>query len=124
VSIPLRGLRIGLDVGGTKIAGLALDPDGEIVATARQATGWGDDATVDGIAVVARQLAEQAGAGPDGIRSIGVGIPGLVDADAGRVAFLQALRLDERIEMLPATSPASAVGAALLGPAPEPAPTP
>jgi len=85
VSIPLRGLRIGLDVGGTKIAGLALDPDGEIVATARQATGWGDDAIVDGIATVARQLAAQAGAGPDGIRSIGVGIPGLIDADAGRV---------------------------------------
>lgn len=85
MSIPLRGLRIGLDVGGTKIAGLALDPDGEIVATARQATGWGDDAIVDGIATVARQLAAQAGAGPDGIRSIGVGIPGLIDADAGRV---------------------------------------
>jgi len=84
VSAAGSGLRIGVDVGGTKIAAVALAPDGQIVAQARQATGWGGDAVVHGIATIARQLAEQA-AGFGGIRSIGVGIPGLVDAAAGRV---------------------------------------
>ncbi len=83
--MPVEGVRIGLDVGGTKIAGVALAPDGEIIARTRRATGWGAVAVIRGIAEAAQDLAAQAGAAAGQIRSIGVGIPGLVDADAGRV---------------------------------------
>ncbi|MFD5213342.1 ROK family protein [Microbacterium sp. NPDC058345] len=85
MSTPGSGLRIGLDVGGTKIAGVALTPHGEIVARTRRATGWGGQAVVQGIVTAAQELAAQAGSSAGGIRSVGVGIPGLVDADAGRV---------------------------------------
>jgi glucokinase len=87
---------LGIDVGGTKILGLAVDGGGVVLAEAKLATprvvpseGSGDsggDAVIEAIADVAGQL--RAALGPDAARlsAVGVGVPGLVDDD-GMLSF-------------------------------------
>jgi glucokinase len=70
---------IGIDVGGTKVAGLLVDEDGRIVASEEQATPADDvDATMDTIYRVAATLAD--GAEPT---AVGVGAAGMVEFAAG-----------------------------------------
>ncbi|MEQ8438913.1 MAG: ROK family protein [Ilumatobacter fluminis] len=67
------GLSVGIDVGGTKCLGIALDADGEIVAEERRPTPRGDGS----IPLLIDTLAELADAlGP--YDELGVGVPGLV----------------------------------------------
>jgi predicted NBD/HSP70 family sugar kinase len=89
-----RQIRVGLDVGGTKIDAVAVDPDGEILGRLRRPTGWGEDAVLDNIALAVGALAEQVGISVSDIRSVGVGIPGLVDADSGLVLHAVNLGVD------------------------------
>jgi predicted NBD/HSP70 family sugar kinase len=80
-----RGVRVGLDVGGTKIDAVAVSEDGAIVGRVRRESGWGEHEVVANIVGAVRSLAAEAGLAVDDVESAGVGIPGLVDADAGRV---------------------------------------
>lgn len=74
-------MRIGIDLGGTKIAAVALGPDGRELHRARVTTPRSYAGTLDAIAeLVAR--AESA-AGERG--TVGVGIPGALSAVTGRV---------------------------------------
>jgi fructokinase len=74
-------LRIGIDLGGTKIEGIALDGSTE-VARLRVPTPRDDyQATVDAIASVVNELEARAGARG----SVGVGIPGAPSAATGLV---------------------------------------
>lgn len=84
-------LRAGLDIGGTKILGVVLDGDDGIVASVRVPSGSGPDAVVGSAETVLRSLAAECGIAVDGFASIGVGIPGAVDAASGVVR--QALNL-------------------------------
>jgi glucokinase len=74
------GLLLGIDVGGTKIAGVAVDArSGELLSERRQPV---DDAPLDRQVIgFARGLVESAGG--DRLAAIGVAVPGLVDADSG-----------------------------------------
>lgn len=78
-------LRLGIDLGGTKIAGIALAPDGAVRAEARVATPRtaADPyaATLDAIADVVARLEREAG----GRGTVGVGIPGAVSPATGLV---------------------------------------
>ncbi|HWU29643.1 MAG TPA: ROK family protein [Microbacterium sp.] len=87
-------VRIGLDVGGTKIAGIALDADGVALGSVRIPTGWGGTAVIDGILHAVSALQAQLPAGRL-VTSIGVGIPGLVDAEHGRVLHAVNLGVEE-----------------------------
>ena len=78
-------IRVGLDVGGTKIEAVAVAPDGEILGRLRRPTGWGEDAVVSCIADAVSALAAETGFAVSDIGTAGVGIPGLVDAESGRV---------------------------------------
>lgn len=80
-----RLVSVGLDVGGTKIDAVAVAPDGEIVSRLRRPTGWGDDAVVSSIVDVVGALAVDGGFDPSSVGAVGVGIPGVVDSDTGRV---------------------------------------
>ncbi|MGI0520717.1 ROK family protein [Microbacterium maritypicum] len=80
-----RQIRVGLDVGGTKIDAVAVDPSGHIRGRLRRATGWGDDAVVESIVMAVTALADESGFPLADVGSVGIGIPGLVDAEAGRV---------------------------------------
>ncbi|HUP70044.1 MAG TPA: ROK family protein [Acidimicrobiales bacterium] len=75
-----RSGSIGIDVGGTKCLGVAIDESGSVVAEHRVATPEGGEAVLEAVAGVARAL----GCGTD--VPIGVGMPGLVTAD-GVLAF-------------------------------------
>jgi glucokinase len=74
------GLLLGIDVGGTKIAGVAVDRrSGEILAERRQPVG---DASLESqVTEVARALVDEAGGGRPS--AIGLAVPGLVDAASG-----------------------------------------
>ncbi|WP_334152907.1 ROK family protein [Microbacterium sp.] len=80
-----RQIRVGLDVGGTKIDAVAVSPSGDILGRLRRPTGWGDDAVVESIVLAVGALADETGFEVSDIGSVGIGIPGLVDADTGRV---------------------------------------
>jgi glucokinase len=73
LSVPLVA---GIDVGGTKILGVALDPDDPttVVVEARVPTPDGTAPVLDAMADVVRTLGKD-----QEIRSVGVGIAGLVD---------------------------------------------
>jgi fructokinase len=74
-------LRIGIDLGGTKIEGITLDGSREI-ARLRVATPRDDyDATLDAIVSVTRELESRGG----GSASVGVGIPGTMSPATGLV---------------------------------------
>ncbi len=77
-------IRIGIDLGGTKIEGLALDRRGAQIARLRIATPQHDyAATVRAIAEVVRDLERRADAGQPA--SVGVGIPGTIVSATGLV---------------------------------------
>jgi glucokinase len=65
----------GVDLGGTKLLGLALDDGGSVVAEERVPTPTGEAAVMDALCELVTALA--ATTGP--VTGIGVGVPGLVD---------------------------------------------
>jgi glucokinase len=92
-----EGLTLGIDVGGTKILGLAIDEGGAVLAEAKVPTprllppestaGPGSDAVIEAITEVAGRLLDALG--PDRaavVDAVGVGVPGLVD-DHGHLRF-------------------------------------
>lgn len=76
---------LGIDIGGTKVAGGVVAPDGTVVATARRATpGSSVSETEDAIAAVAEELA----AGHDGeLVGVGIGAAGWFDRTGDTVLF-------------------------------------
>jgi glucokinase len=68
---------IGVDVGGTKLLGVVLGPDGQPSAPTRRPTPRGGDALLDGIVALVDELATSEGL-DDSVR-VGVGVAGLVD---------------------------------------------
>ena len=88
---------LGIDVGGTKMLGLALDGSGRVLAEDRLPSPHplgvpaGDPAAgaalLDGLATLVGRLADGlARAGRDPAGALGIGVPGLVD-DSGALRF-------------------------------------
>jgi glucokinase len=76
---------LGIDIGGTKVAGGVVAPDGRILATARRATpGASVSDTEDAIAAVVEELAD-AHAGE--LVGVGVGAAGWFDRTGDTVLF-------------------------------------
>jgi fructokinase len=70
-----RRLRIGIDLGGTKIAGIVFDPDDRVLAERRRPSPRNDyRSTIAALVEVVRELESEAGA----TGSIGVGMPGSI----------------------------------------------
>ena len=81
-------MRIGIDLGGTKIEGLVLGPGGEELARGRIETPQGNnkgdyEATLAAIAGLVGKLARDSGARGD--VPVGVGIPGAVSPTSGLI---------------------------------------
>lgn len=86
-------MRIGVDLGGTKIEVAALSADGEVLARQRQATPRGDySATIGIVAAMVQRL--EADLGRRG--SVGVGIPGALSATTGLIKNASATWLLDR----------------------------
>ena len=83
------GVTYGIDIGGTKVLGVALSPSDDIVADARVATPRGTRNIVgshvaEAVARVVADLDEKLGA--TDLLPVGVGAPGMVDRQ-GRLCF-------------------------------------
>ena len=86
-------MRVGVDIGGTNTDGVVLDDAGAIVHSLRRPTGWGADEVVETATLVIRELGKAAGVEPSEFSSIGIGIPGAVDAERGTVTHARNLGL-------------------------------
>jgi glucokinase len=75
----LGALTIGVDLGGTKCLGVLLGPDGVVLGEHRLPTPRGSEAIVAAVTEVVDVLIAGCGASP--VAAVGVGAPGLVDAD-------------------------------------------
>jgi len=86
-------LRIGIDLGGTKISGVALGPDGRERARRRTSTPKGDYAgTVAAVAAMVGELERDAGAAG----TVGVGMPGAISPATGLVKNANAVWMNGR----------------------------
>lgn len=75
-------MRIGIDLGGTKIAAVALADDGRELRRLRIDTPAGNyGATVDAVCALAREIEEEVGA--EG--SVGIGMPGAISPATGTI---------------------------------------
>lgn len=87
-------MRIGFDIGGTKIAACALADDGRLLGTARVPAPRGDyDGTLDAMRTLAGEVAGQAGVAA---RAAGIGVPGNVDKGRGTLRLGNAWWLADR----------------------------
>jgi len=74
-------LRIGVDLGGTKIEALAIDAEGRELARVRRPTPRGYGETLDAVAGLVVEVERAAG----GTGSVGIGIPGALSPATGLV---------------------------------------
>lgn len=93
-------LRIGIDLGGTKIAAIGLNVTGDTAGSAIVATPRNDyDATIDAIGGLVREIERQSGA----TGSIGIGIPGSISPISGLIqnansTWLNGRRFDQDVQ--------------------------
>lgn len=85
------GLRVGLDVGGTKVLGVLLDGD-VVRQTVRLPTRQGADGVVGTAHDAVRELC--AAAGVTSVEAVGMGVPGVVDPRSGTVSYAVNLGID------------------------------
>ena len=74
-------LAFGLDVGGTKILGVAVDGSGALVAETRRPAFNSREAILEGLEEVVLELFGSVGENISELVGVGVGVPGLVDRD-------------------------------------------
>jgi len=90
----MSGLRVGVDIGGTKTEAVVLGTSGEILAERRVPTGFGAPAVVATAVLAIGDVLAASGHTLAEVESIGVGIPGAVDSVAGRVSHALNLGVD------------------------------
>lgn len=86
-------MRVGLDIGGTKTDAVGISAAGLVECELRLPTGFGHAAVVDTAVDAITRLAQLAGTTVSRFESIGIGIPGAVDA-TGRVSHAVNLGLE------------------------------
>ncbi len=82
---------LGIDVGGTKVLGVATNPAGEVLAEQRRETLAAGSRLLDDLTELTAALLEDAGGSSQGgrqggVATLGVGVPGLVDR-SGALCF-------------------------------------
>lgn len=83
------GYYIGIDLGGTNIAGGVVTETGKILSKGSIPTGHGRSAKqiADDMAELAFQVAEKAGIAWEEVCSVGMGVPGTANKETGIVEF-------------------------------------
>lgn len=79
-----RGAGVGIDVGGTKISGVVIDPMGSVVARVRRPTPIGNgQAVLDACIAMGTELLSVARSGGLVVGPLAVAMPGTIDNGAG-----------------------------------------
>ena len=86
VVAPRSGSSVGLDVGGTKVLGVLVGPDGQVTTSVRLPSGRGGDAIAGTAVEATRRLADEGGLDVASLTGVGIGLPGIVDPSSGEVA--------------------------------------
>ncbi len=91
-------MRVGVDLGGTKIQAVAIRRGAEVDGAARRETPTigGPEAVAVEMAKAARAAIAAAGGEPADVRGVGVGAPGAIDAATGTV--MQVANIDGWLE--------------------------
>lgn len=86
-------LRVGLDIGATKVLGVVVDSDGTVVAQSRQDTRLG----AEGVLATATAVLDSLTVALDGVlpAHIGIGVCGIVDRGTGAVSHAVNLGIGE-----------------------------
>ncbi|MET3811805.1 ROK family protein [Arthrobacter sp. UYEF3] len=90
-------IKVGLDIGGTKTEAVAVDVDNNILGRHRRRTGQGNAEVLNTVFTLLDELRLTVGVPTQSLESVGIGIPGTVDTEAGVVthsANLAIRRLD------------------------------
>jgi glucokinase len=82
-----RALRGGIDLGGTKIEAIVVDSRNNVLGSARHPTpdSGGPSAVAERMATAVTEACSAADVLPSSLRGVGVGSPGIVDAESGTV---------------------------------------
>jgi glucokinase len=87
---------VGVDIGGTTVDAVAVDRSNNVIASAAQPTRVDDgDGLVDSAVRAVRAALNDLPAGRDDVRSIGVGVPGVVDLSNGSVRLAMNINIGE-----------------------------
>ncbi|MEO6122436.1 MAG: ROK family protein [Ilumatobacteraceae bacterium] len=77
---------IGLDIGGTKLAGVVIDPSGSVVARVRRPTPLGDgEAVIKACIQTSEELLAVARSGGLAVGPIAIAMPGTIDKMGGTI---------------------------------------
>lgn len=87
----VSGHLVGVDIGGTKIEAVLLDPKEAVVASRRVPARRGKDNVVDDVVSLVQEVCGDLIAD---VERIGIGTPGQVDTDTGRIANVVNLDID------------------------------
>ncbi|MCS6843119.1 MAG: ROK family protein [Caldilineales bacterium] len=84
-----QGLRVGVDLGGTKILVAVVNADNKVCGEAKQATHAeeGQDAVIQRIVATVREALDDADAKLSAVETVGVGAPGATDIATGMVHY-------------------------------------
>lgn len=88
-------MRIGIDIGGTKTEAVVVAADGSVLESVRLPTGFGPEAVIASTLAAVDALTAASGRGTADFTTVGVGIPGAVDAATGRVSHAINLGLEQ-----------------------------
>jgi glucokinase len=89
------GLRLGIDVGATKTAAVAIDSAGTVAHELRLPTALGEEGVLATISAAIDGIDAAARLDGAGFSSVGIGIPGAVDPTTGRVSHAVNLGVDD-----------------------------
>jgi len=92
-------LRVGLDVGGTKVLGVMVDGDGRVLHSVRVPTRQGCEGVVEAAALAVTRLVDVAGLPLSAVSAVGMGIPGVVDPATGAVEQAVNLGIDGSVAL-------------------------
>jgi len=87
-----RDLRVGLDLGGSKVLGVLLDGE-TVLRTRRVPTDLGPEGVVASAADVVAGLCDAEGIVPSRLAGVGMALPGIVDPTTGTVSHAVNLRI-------------------------------
>ena len=78
---------LGIDLGGTKILAAVVDPQGQVLESAKRKTraDLGAEAVLDRVVRTAREAIQLSGRDPKSIQALGIGVPGPIDSETGVV---------------------------------------
>jgi predicted NBD/HSP70 family sugar kinase len=99
VAAPRPGWSVGLDVGGSKVLGVLVDPDGQMVTSVRLPSRHGGDGIAGTAVEATRALADEAGMELTSLSGVGIGLPGIVDPARGSVAHAVNLGIGDSVPL-------------------------